>query len=314
MAIVWNATTNQFEVQGRIGFDQSTRKLVNKYTGQMQKLIPYWLSPVERSYDPLQPHNAQNTMRAHHIADSVIQQMVCDYMNGRISYPVLLDRLGTLYQTSWIDIIVTPRLMIIWRQWIRALTFASDITRSSLGTLTKDEQAALATRLARELSSSVANLRIGHGPTDQRLGQAIAPRLQRGVIISPVARFIAYLNRQSLHAPTFSFETSVAHKVWRPHFARYPLNVGGGFVQVGDVFVGPAAGGILISEEFPVGGAKLAIRPLPLQYPGTQGKLMYFKRITRSSCHIFPLLTIVTFSGYGLYKFSKSRLQITRPE
>lgn len=294
MAIVWDPQTNLFVVRGRVGFHRSIRGYINSSTRSMQSLIPTLagdpLGPTERAYNPGLAHNLQNTMRAHHIADHEIQLMVCDYMNGTINFPTLIDRLGTLYQTSWIDLIVTPRLFKIWWQWIRALTIATTTGLSSL-VISRQRAARFATLLARELSSSVANLRIGHGPTDNRLGNAIAPRLRRGGMIDVVYYFMQYINSQSLRAPTLSFETSVAREVWNPHFVAHPFAPGNGYMAVGNVFAGPNAGGILISENTPPIG--LGTVPIPQRYPFTQGLPMYVHRITRSSSHILPLLLIV---------------------
>ena len=112
----------RFQVVGRVGFHRGAAQFVDTTTGYLQKpLTQSALGPVERAYNPAIPHQdlrgpgrvliqaGQDTIRAHHIADSQIQQMVCDYMNGQITLLTLLDRLGVLYLNSWIDVRVRFR-------------------------------------------------------------------------------------------------------------------------------------------------------------------------------------------------------------
>ena len=185
----------RFQVVGRVGIHRGAAQFVDTTTGYLQKpLTQSALGPVERAYNPAIPHQdlrgpgrvliqaGQDTMRAHHIADSQIQQMVCDYMNGQITLLTLLDRLGVLYLTSWIDVVVTPRLFYIWRQWAHSLVSTFGIALASFRGLVPNQQARLATNLAAALSSSISNLRVGDQQTDAALGQAIAPRLRRGAV------------------------------------------------------------------------------------------------------------------------------------
>ena len=102
--------------------------------------------------------------------------------------------------------------------------------------------------------------------------------------------FMLYINQQPLNnQPRLSFETSVVREVWTPHFTNHPL---AGTV-VGNVFIGPVAGAIYISEELPALGNANVL--MPLVYPSTQGNPMYLHRITRASLHIIPLLLIMWF-------------------
>ena len=79
----------RFQVVGRVGFHRGAAQFVDTTTGYLQKpLTQSALGPVERAYNPAIPHQdlrgpgrvliqaGQDTMRAHHIADSQIQQMV----------------------------------------------------------------------------------------------------------------------------------------------------------------------------------------------------------------------------------------------
>ena len=289
------ATSGHFEVHGRIGQTRESKQQVDSSTATTQKLQALGpaspIAPVEARWDPSVPHQdlrgaggvvlsaGQHTMRAHHVADSQIQQMVCDYMNGTITLMHLLDRLGTLYLTSWVDVIVTPRMLSIWGQWMVAVGRAMNAAVSGLRRLTPTRQAAIATDLARHLSSSLANQRIGHDRTDQQLARAIAPRLHRG-LGDLLYFFLRWHNNVPLNTRTLSVETTLVQRAWNAHFVAHPLNFppGSGLIPIGNVFAGhlnPAGLGnvILISEQDPppaiMGGAApvRATVPTPQDYP-----------------------------------------------
>ncbi|MBV8898507.1 MAG: hypothetical protein JOY92_00125 [Verrucomicrobia bacterium] len=230
-------------------------------------------------------------MRAHHIADSQIQQMVCDYMNNNITLLTLLDRLGVLYLTSWVDVVVTTRLFYIWRQWAESMMKTFGIALANLRGLTPDDQAKLATKLAAALSSSISNLRVGDQPTDSQLSQAIAPRLQRGQW-DLIGAFVGWLSAQDLVQPTLSVETSLAVAVWGNHFVLHPLAAT--LHPVNNVFAGTLpTGQILISEERPATGARVATIAPPRLYPGTQGSTGYVIRATRATMHLGVVVAIL---------------------
>lgn len=320
MAIIVNpAPPPQFIVQGRVGFDKNSGKFVDKSTAWMGKAMHLSgslnpLGPTEKRYDPSQPHQdlrgpggvlitpGQGTMRAHHIADHEIQIMVCDYMNGVITLPVLLDRVGALYLTSWIDVVVTPRVFKIWLQWAEALSESFYLVAVQMASRSPARQAAIATELCKTLSSSIANLRVGHGQTDTALGHGIAPRLQRGQF-DLLGYFIGWLNGHNFAQPTLSVETSLVAVTWGGHFMGHPLAPTGHKVVVSNVFVGPAAGGnLFISEMDPTLPAQTATIALPQRYPGAQtAKGGYVLRATRATLHIgvaVGLLAALAFTGY----------------
>ena len=296
----------RFQVVGRVGFHRGAAQFVDTKTGYLQNpLTQSALGPVERAYNPAIPHQdlrgpgrvliqaGQDTMRAHHIADSQIQQMVCDYMNGQITLLTLLDRLGVLYLTSWIDVVVTPRLFYIWRQWAHSLVSTFGIALASFRGLAPNQQARLATNLAAALSSSISNLRVGDQQTDAALGQAIAPRLQRGQW-DLVGSFVGWLSRYNFAQPTLSVETSLAVAVWGNHFVQHPLVLAAPLQPVNNVFAGRLVNGpILISEQRPAGGARQATIAMPNLYPGTQGSTGYVIRATRATIHLGVIVAIL---------------------
>ncbi len=269
------------------------------------------LGPTERRYVLGTPHQdlrgpggvlitpGQGTMRAHHIADHEIQQMICDYMNGTINMITLFDRIGALYLTSWIDVIVTPRLFKIWLQWAAALAKTLRVMMSYVMGLAPARQALYATFLSNTLSSSVANLRVGHQRTDAALGHAIAPRLQRGQY-DLMGYFIGWLTGHNFAQPTLSVETSLAVTSWGGHFIGNPLAPGGRLVVVGNTFIGPGAlpNSILISEQDPVPPAMTSTMAMPSQYPGASGRGGYVLRATRSTIHLAVTLMVLGALGY----------------
>jgi hypothetical protein len=202
-----------------------------------------------------------------------------------------LDRLGVLYLTGWIDVVVTPRLFYIWWQWARSVVKTFGIALANLRRLTPGQQATLATDLAAALSSSISNLRVGDQPTDAALGQAIAPRLQRGQW-DLIGSFVGRLSGYNFAQPTLSVETSLAVAVWGNHFLINPLPAN--LHPVNNVFAGTLPGGqILISEERPVPGAPTATIATPNRYPGTQGKTGYVIRATRATMHLGVIVAIL---------------------
>ncbi|RSZ37248.1 MULTISPECIES: hypothetical protein [unclassified Variovorax] len=308
--------TPRFIVDDRDPFAPFTRMAVDRGTSALQLVTRGFaavgrdpLGPVERGYDASRPHQGaggQGTMRAHHVADSRIQQMVCDYMNEYISLPMLMDRIGSLYLTSWIDVLLTPRIFTIYAQWGRALIAAFIVLTSQARAQLPAAQAVHGTRLATLLSNSVSNLRVGHGATDNKLGRALAPRLQRGQF-DLIAYFIGWLNGHNFAQPTLSVETSIVSSVWGENFTTYPLvRTGGGrrgpptTTIVGNVFLGPTALGnhIYISEENPVAGPEASIL-MPQLYPGTSRPLSgYLLRATRATTHLAVTILILTLLGY----------------
>lgn len=303
-----------FAVAGRVGFDRTAGRYVDSSTNLLQNRFTVGnLGPTESRYNVLVPHQnvttggivtpGQGTMRAHHIADHEIQQMVCDFMNGVINLPTLLDRLGALYFTSWIDVVVTPRLMKIWIQWAKSMKDSFKLALSEFTGSPLTVRAAAATRLAQALSSSIANLRVGHQQTDNALNHAIAPRLQRGQF-DLFARFIGHVNGYNFALPTLSVETSLAETAWGGHFALHPLVPGAGNIVVNNVFLGPLAGGgsIYISEQDPIGGAITSTIAMPQRYPGTTNRLgAYALRATRSTVHLgvtVSLIALFIYLGY----------------
>lgn len=311
MAIIVNTTPPippYFKVDGRVGFDKSVRGWVDSMplnsAGLGSGVNP--LAPVERRYDPSRPHQdnngtpGQGTMRAHHVADHEIQNMVCDFMNGLIDTKTLFDRVGTLYLTGWIDVIVTPRIFKIWVQWAEACVRSCHLmlSRANTGTLgwTRTKQAEIATKLAKTLSSSIANLRIGHGVTDSTLEHAIAPRMQRGQI-DILGWFLQICTGHDFKTtPTLSVETSLASVAWGGHYIAHPPVVKPGYQLVNNVFVGQiGAGNILISEQDPVLPNAVAVVPTPAYYPGTQGDRRYMLRATRTTMHACTAIALIYF-------------------
>ncbi|SOD30548.1 hypothetical protein SAMN05518800_6157 [Variovorax sp. YR752] len=269
------------------------------------------LGPTESRYVHGTPHQnvtdrstgvvtpGQGTMRAHHIADHEIQLMICDYMNGTINMAVLLDRIGALYLTSWVDVIVTPRLFKIWLQWSLALAKALTVITSQVVRLSKTKQAEYATRLSEALSSSVANLRVGHAQTDVALAHGVAPRMQRGVY-DLFGYFIGWLTGHNFAQPTLSVETSLVSSSWDSHYTGHLTAPSGTSVIVNNVFIGPGGipGSLFISEEDPLHPATRSTRPVPQRYPGTTGLTGYVLRSTRSITHLGVIVLILTLLGY----------------
>jgi hypothetical protein len=286
MPIKYDRGTKKFKVEGRVGFTDSTKHYVDRTTADLQNAprIQGALGPVESAYNPALGHDAQGTMRAHHIADSQIQQMVCDYMNGTINLATLLDRLGVLYLTGWVDVVVTPRLFYIWRQYADSVKKTLNLALAKLRHLPPDDQATLATQLARTLSSSISNLRVGDQRTDSALSEAIAPRLQRGQW-DLFGSFLGYVSRHNFAQPTLSVETSLAVAVWGNHFQVHTLPAS--LHPVNNVFAGTLPGGqILISEEHGSVAGAVATVATPNYYPGTQGGFGYVTRATRATMHL----------------------------
>jgi hypothetical protein len=266
------------------------------------------IAPVERRYDPSRPHQnllgppvvpGQHTMRAHHVSDRQIQQLVCDYMNGTISLGQLAEMIGTLYQTSWIDVLVTPRLLYIWGQWANALRQSLQLAATGLRGYTPVQQAQVATQLCRMLSSSIANLRIGHDISDNTLGQAVAPRLHRG-IGDLMHYFLRFAGGVPLRTVTLSFETSLVESRWGGRIAAH-VTPPGGYVLVNGVYVGTAPGGpIVLSEQDPVALNPVATTVgMPRSYPLVNaGRVpQYCIRFTRATAHLLGMLVLL----YGLY-------------
>lgn len=309
MAIIVNPSPPpDYIVSGRIGASQSVKKWVDGRA--RQAMLPTTagydpLGTMERLFDPGKTHASQGTMRAHHIADSSIQEMVCDFMNGQITRTQLLDMVGTLYLTGWIDVIVTPYIFMVWTQWAEANLDAFDLMISKMLKARKVDLADTATRLCDTLSSSLSNLRIGHGVTDAALGNAIAPRLQRGQA-DLLGLFVAWLTGHDFSKPTYSFETSVVARTWGAQFIRHPPRLGAGLTIKNKVFVGPVGGNrILISEEMPHPGAPRATTATANFYPGTQGQSAYAFRLGRATMHAGSAALIVAgFVGIGSYLFS----------
>lgn len=296
-------------VGGRMDFVGDTKDYVDSSTATAQRIFrPLGslnpLSPVEKGFNPLVPHQdlnpphapmipGQNTGRAHHISDAQIQLMICDYLNNQISLATMLDRIGALYLTSWIDVIITPRLFRIWLEWCEALKQTMAVLVSQFRQRPRSEQALAATQLASLLSNSIANLRIGDQPTDGALGRAIAPRLQRGQR-DVLFYFIGWLSGHDFTRPSLSVETSLAAVSWGGHFTGHAFAPDRPWVAVGNVFAGPGGGGqILISEQRPLALANEALVATPQNYPGTQGRGGYVLRGTRATLHIGMVIAIL---------------------
>jgi hypothetical protein len=317
MAIVVNPLPPpQFIVQNRVGFDDWARVVVDNSArlARPLALLPDSvnpIAPVERRYDPSRPHQnrpgpplvvGQHTMRAHHVSDRKIQELVCDYMNGVIPLSDLVDLIGTLYQTSWIDVVTTPRIFAIWVQWAEAIARALSLASSDLLRLSPAQQAVVATRLCGVLSSSIANLRIGHDTSDNTLGQAVAPRLHRGIgdLLHYFLRFIEGVPARTV---TLSFETTLVENLWGGRIATHPVPRGYAFVNGTYVGLAPA-GPIVLSEEDPtLGNAVATTVGMPPPYPmvATRPRLLYCIRFTRATLHAVGSLVVV----YGLYRVAK---------
>jgi hypothetical protein len=311
--IVWNQQTGQYKTQGRVGFgadaktrvDTSTRDLVRKGLPVSGAEIAFAnRNLVHQQGLPQTDH----TGRAHQVSDQNIQLMICDYLNGVIDYWTFLDRVSSLFLTSWIDVVVTSRVARIWYEWTTALWQAhAHIAMGGLRGLTQAQIAVYATRLAETLSSSLANLRVGHQDTDGELNQAIAPRLQRGMM-DVLGRFVAYITQNGLGGDVLSVETSILRHTWRAHFLNHVPPVANGAIVVDDVMLGFGPGGhggppfILISENMPPaggathwngGGRPVSTIVRPIYYPGTDsqtGRVCY--RITRPAMQILAMVMV----------------------
>jgi hypothetical protein len=318
MPIVFNpGPPPRFEVRGRNDFQQSTTLFVDRSTSWLQRaMYPLGgynpLGLVEQRYLAGVPHTGttsktgvsvpgQNTMRAHHVADHVIQQCVCEYLNKQITLGRFVDRIGTLYLTSWVDVIVTPRLFVIWAQWVSALAKVLAVVAAQAAGLPQTRQLAYGNSLALGLSNSVANVRMGHPLTDNALWHGIAPRLQRGQY-DLLAYFFGWLGNHDFTKPTLSVETSLVADVWEDYFTNKPLFFQNkNRVVVGKVFVGPAnrPNAIFISEEDPVRPHKVAHRSLPQYYPGARGVRGYVIRASRASFHATAVVATLCAIGYA---------------
>jgi hypothetical protein len=304
MTIKYNTVTKQWTTNGRGKFTNGTKSLVDDSTPRMKVLGRVALGPVESGYDSLQAHDVQGTMRAHHVADSRIQQLICDFLNGYISIVSFLDHLGTLYQTSWIDVLdikVSLRFYKIWQQWIFALTKATAtlVTNNTVGWVKVGPVEKTANWLASELSNSLANLRVGHQITDGLLGNSVAPRLRRGLRIPTTIWDALYCFLPVYRNPTLSFETSLVINTWSDLFTRNGGAPGAvvtqGFFQSSQIVVpSPNSivhilGGDVVSSEN-IGGTIAS--PVRL-YPGTQDMQRYAQRVNRSFCHCVPTLIVL---------------------
>ena len=303
-------------VLGRTGFRRSIRPWVDGGTALTQRRAWWAMGPAERAFDSARGHQAQGTMRAHHVADHQIQVMVCDYMNGQTSLPQFVNLLGTLYQTSWRDVVLPYRLLVIWQQWVAALQHTVHTALPRFVRLPLAQQERLANLLVDELSSSIANLRMGHGTSDGVLGDAVAPRLQRGILFPTNMWDVLYLFSNYHRQPTFSFETSLVLREWNPVFTAHPTrhaNRAAGFSANGILAIRGGAGGgpeLVLSENLPAPGQNAAVMAVNnlAYYPGTQGAGRHLQRLTRSASHIFPLLFLVFFLSYSLYSLSRSNV------
>lgn len=323
MAIIVNPNPPPLYIpSGRVGFTRDAKRLVDSSTrdlvGSSVLSISSPLGSAETAFvnrGGVHQHGLpvhQHTGRAHQVSDQNIQLMICDYLNGAIDYWTFLDRVSSLFLTSWIDVVVTPRLARIWYEWTRALFRAHvDVAASGQRRLAPADVARNATRLAELLSSSLANLRVGHQDTDGLLNQAIAPRLQRGMM-DVVGRFVTYATRNPLGRDILSVETSILCHAWGGHFITHPPPVSAGAMVVGNVMLGFGGGAgaapfVLISEDMPTagfpfvngGGRPVATVVRPVRYPGTStsaGRACY--RITRPAMQIFALVIV----GLALYQ------------
>lgn len=330
MGIEWNSVSNQFVVRGRADDSRAYYSFVRSLTrhgkrlrnifvdiwSSFSKLMYPYLGPVERKFNFFQTMNAQQMMRAHHISDNSIQVMICDYMNNRISFLTMLNRLSTVFMTSWTDVFLTPKFMVIWMQWIAALIAGCGLGLSKIlgrsATLTygisKQIQGLAATFLAKILSMSISNLRIGHKDTDSALGNAIAPRLQRGPDL--VYEVLKYFYPAPGNPRRLSFETSVVKEVWNHHFTvlnPLPGRTYRGTLLAGNtVFYTPPSGNILISEQspggFPLPAMGQASIMLPPNYPGTTGNFARnFNRVARSTLQLVVVALIIQVFLWGVF-------------
>jgi hypothetical protein len=301
MAIVWDTNQGCYCVKDRLGFSKSTARAVDRTTAEMQQWVPGALGRAEKSYNPTIDHGKQGSMRAHHVADHVIQEAICDYLNARggpSAFAAMLNRIGTLYQTSWIDLIVTERIAIIWGQWVHALGSACVMAiKQVVGT--EAEIARSATDLASVLSSSLANLRVGHGATDGRLANAIAPRMRNGEVTFDLPYlFASWASGQLplLRQPTLSFETTLVAQNWDSHFQAHALPTGNKSnpksIVINNVFLATTQSEIFISEDGTLGNPRLATVSASSihNYPGTDGWGLTTQRIGRAFLHVLPLV------------------------
>ncbi|MCG8594565.1 MAG: hypothetical protein MI785_09380 [Kiloniellales bacterium] len=328
-----------YSVVGRVGFTNAARRKIDEHTRSLHNLpiLNRWdrldpLGPAERMFAGRGPNGQhqqgpagalaldQHTGRAHHVSDQNIQQLICDYLNDIITLGEFLNCLSILFSTSWIDVILPKRLFIIWDEWIRALRQASTLFDGYLRRHPPGVPIAnQATKLAKLLSSALSNLRVGHQVTDGALNQAIAPRLQRGMM--DLIGYFVYRVSGAPNRPMLSVETSLISQTWDARFIAHPPPVTGGLIRVNNVFLGFSQGAsqsVLISEENVnvnapgpqpagrVGANIVASTQDPIPYPGTQGSVRRsFYRIQRSACHCLslPILGFILFYlGFTMFR------------
>ena len=328
-----------YSVVGRAGFTNAARRNIDEHARRLHDLpiLNRWdrfdpLGPAERMFAGRGPNGQhqqgpagalaldQHTGRAHHVSDQNIQQLICDYLNDIITLGEFLNCLSILFSTSWIDVILPKRLLIIWDEWVRALGQASTLFDGYLRRHPPGVPIAnQATKLAKLLSSALSNLRVGHQVTDGALNQAIAPRLQRGMM--DLIGYFVYRVSGAPNRPMLSVETSLISQTWDARFIAHPPPVTGGLIRVNNVFLGFSQGAsrsVLISEENVnvnapgpqpagrVGPNIVASTQDPIPYPGTQNSAMRgFYRIQRSACHCLslPILAfILLYLGFTMFR------------
>jgi hypothetical protein len=303
MSIEWSATAGYY-VKGRANSSKFAQGVVDSTTVTLQQRVPSALGQAESAFKPNLGHEKLGSMRAHHVGDHVIQQAICDYLNaggGPSAFAEMLNKIGTLYQTSWIDLVVTQRIAVIWGQWVHALGSACLMAfKQVVGT--EQEIARSASDLARVLSSSVSNLRIGQAKTDHRLGDAIAPRIRNGEVIFDLPfLFASWASGQlpALREPTLSFETTLVAQNWTPDFLAHPFRKAEDDIVINNVFVANKNREIFISERGPLIDQSKKNHKPPLakiaadsihNYPGTDGWGLHVQRIGRAFLHVLPLV------------------------
>jgi hypothetical protein len=185
MAIEWNAHKNKWETNSS---QPRLEKAWPKALNASRALHGFGLyTIIGRSEQHRVASKGCNDVGAHHVSNSVIEEMICAWLNGEISYIQFCGFVGGMLLPPPSYVFSLPMNFMMLGDALSAIGMKVSLIQSLIANLSNADKERSANSLATTLSHLHTNLRQGHGATNSSTSSGVDPRFARAAGLDPIA-------------------------------------------------------------------------------------------------------------------------------
>jgi hypothetical protein len=213
--IVWDSQKQRFEWGDRYDFPDVTRVQVQQFQQSISQPYPFNLpsnaTPLDKVVSTATITSRKvpsGTNLCHHVSIGVIQEVMCAYLNGEISFWVFMNFVGNVATPTWLTLMDSNSRAIVLKQWADSLvTKLSIAVNSRFRQKSKDQIAKIADDFCNKLNKLHVNLRYGDETTNKSISDHLDARLATGFTFDPFT-WIEHVWGYCIGGPVFASETS----------------------------------------------------------------------------------------------------------